>query len=745
MRDYSSLYGSRVDSTDPAFPTGKALDRGIPGTGTPAVEAWVNDIWGFHQALLDAADGSTANGDEEGVGQGQLLDAVLRLLVGNSGAVFSSITNMTSGSTLNGQTVPATEGQKWAVIQRGLLQEFTVTTSAADVDLGGGLWAQLDAVASDLFTTELLTSSLELVSGVAIPSKGWSQAGEGAALWAKTGVTGGTPSQTPSQLNDGKLTDGNGDEWALVFDGQLTPYDVGYERSVTTSSNTSAFKAAVTAAKSKGARLQLAAGVHALTEQIDLDDRLSIYGNSRQDCQIFFTGTPVTTVQTYKTWRIEYDSGDFTSSSDDALAVGFKVTGAQVHIQDVRITGDATYTTPAPVSTPLASYPVEATYAAGVMQQVTDFSMTRVTIDGEWGLGGHYVDGSKPTGNTANDRGAYYNCKYYGRYGLRIEGAYGQPVSGDDYLDLAASDTRGAGGVSDLGFYNCQFFDSHFLVETDLGNRYVRQADSGALFIHGQVEANSAKRIQGIRFYNCRAACVKDQNILRLNYCNRVEFSGLHTEKASGTAYDTDGTTSLSVSDFRLFSTGNSQNLKFFAGEKSGETDALTYSDGTDTLISLFARDDGTTPSESLIANNLKDSGAWTPVVAGASVAGSQTYSNQTGRYTRIGSLVFAQCRVSLSLFDGATSGNIQVRGLPYTCVAGSGNEVSGSVGFLNNLNLNAGYTQLLCSINDGNDYFDLWQAGDNVGASQINAGNFNSSTGVFLSIVYETSEPTGV
>ncbi len=73
----SALYGAQVDTSDPAFPLGKARNDTVPGdgTGTPGDKKWVNDIWGFQQALLAAAS-ITASGDPDKVGASQYLEAV---------------------------------------------------------------------------------------------------------------------------------------------------------------------------------------------------------------------------------------------------------------------------------------------------------------------------------------------------------------------------------------------------------------------------------------------------------------------------------------------------------------------------------------------------------------------------------------------------------------------------------------------------------------------------------------------
>ena len=75
MQIYKNLYPTRTDSSDPGYPSGKAIDAVAEGTGTPATAAWVNDLWGAFQAILDDA-GMAANATPEQVGSSQILDAI---------------------------------------------------------------------------------------------------------------------------------------------------------------------------------------------------------------------------------------------------------------------------------------------------------------------------------------------------------------------------------------------------------------------------------------------------------------------------------------------------------------------------------------------------------------------------------------------------------------------------------------------------------------------------------------------
>jgi hypothetical protein len=72
----SARYPAQTDA-DPGYPQGKARNAVTfqDGTGTPLERDWVNDLWGFLQALLSAAS-ITPSGSPDEVGASEYLDAV---------------------------------------------------------------------------------------------------------------------------------------------------------------------------------------------------------------------------------------------------------------------------------------------------------------------------------------------------------------------------------------------------------------------------------------------------------------------------------------------------------------------------------------------------------------------------------------------------------------------------------------------------------------------------------------------
>ncbi len=86
------------------------------------------------------------------------------------------------------------------------------------------------------------------------------------------------------------------------------------------------------------------------------------------------------------------------------------------------------------------------------------------------------------------------------------------------------------------------------------------------------------------------------------------------------------------------------------------------------------------------------EKGSWTPVFEGSTVAGSHTYSEQAGRYIRIGDMVFVNYRINISTKDAAMDGDIRISGLPFTSEGTALNFNSGSIDESNHIN----YTDLL-------------------------------------------------
>jgi hypothetical protein len=99
--------------------------------------------------------------------------------------------------------------------------------------------------------------------------------------------------------------------------------------------------------------------------------------------------------------------------------------------------------------------------------------------------------------------------------------------------------------------------------------------------------------------------------------------------------------------------------------------------------------------SSATAANLLDDyeEGSWTPVLGGYSGTSGQSYSYQSGKYTKIGRCICITFNIGLST-KGTISGSLIVSGLPFTTSNASGFWDQGvTIGYSNNLNLTADHT----------------------------------------------------
>lgn len=93
------------------------------------------------------------------------------------------------------------------------------------------------------------------------------------------------------------------------------------------------------------------------------------------------------------------------------------------------------------------------------------------------------------------------------------------------------------------------------------------------------------------------------------------------------------------------------------------------------------------TQNPSTDVNTLDDyeEGSWTPVLGGSGGTSGQTYNIQVGSYVKIGKLVTATFRMSLTALGTVTT-DVQVQGLPFTSASTSNGSAAMVVGRWGNL-----------------------------------------------------------
>lgn len=134
-------------------------------------------------------------------------------------------------------------------------------------------------------------------------------------------------------------------------------------------------------------------------------------------------------------------------------------------------------------------------------------------------------------------------------------------------------------------------------------------------------------------------------------------------------------------------------------------------------------------------------SGTWTPTLAGQTTAGAQTYSVQEGFWRLVGDLCFVNWRLTMTAKDGATAGNLLLKGLPFASMsAGHANQAI-TLAEWSNLTLGAGFTDVTLRINLGSTDVLFIRNGSGVAADVISsATGLAAGTEVCGSGVYRVS-----
>jgi hypothetical protein len=140
------------------------------------------------------------------------------------------------------------------------------------------------------------------------------------------------------------------------------------------------------------------------------------------------------------------------------------------------------------------------------------------------------------------------------------------------------------------------------------------------------------------------------------------------------------------------------------------------------------------TPVASSNANCLDDyeEGTFTPTISGSTVAGVGTYSNQIGRYTKIGNQVTVWIRISWSAHTG--TGDMRISDLPFTIANVNNLGPSAAIGYSANITLTAGNYLMLFG-NVGTTRIDFWQTPTGGGAT--GTVSMDSSADIGITMTY--------
>jgi hypothetical protein len=135
--------------------------------------------------------------------------------------------------------------------------------------------------------------------------------------------------------------------------------------------------------------------------------------------------------------------------------------------------------------------------------------------------------------------------------------------------------------------------------------------------------------------------------------------------------------------------------------------------------------------------NTLDDyeEGTWTPVLAGSTTPGTQTYTWQKGTYTKIGNRVFGQCEIIINVKDAATAGSLRITGLPFASNS-NGGIPQGCCAVGSSLTLTALYYYISGTVENGASYINLRQHGS-AALLTVPDTNFANGTQIVVSFNY--------
>ncbi|MDF2948157.1 MAG: hypothetical protein K0R07_167 [Sedimentibacter sp.] len=132
------------------------------------------------------------------------------------------------------------------------------------------------------------------------------------------------------------------------------------------------------------------------------------------------------------------------------------------------------------------------------------------------------------------------------------------------------------------------------------------------------------------------------------------------------------------------------------------------------------------------------DEGSWTPILAGQTTAGTNTYSAQVGKYYKMGKFVHVEFGITMTAKDAAMAGNVQLKGLPFAASSGSiVGMATMKIGRYDNITFGTGYTELSGYVSGGTNFGYLTQGGSAKTYSALTTSNLASNSTLYGSADY--------
>ena len=155
-----------------------------------------------------------------------------------------------------------------------------------------------------------------------------------------------------------------------------------------------------------------------------------------------------------------------------------------------------------------------------------------------------------------------------------------------------------------------------------------------------------------------------------------------------------------------------------------GLSNGVVFGNAAGTQIGRLDGDGLKFGTDTAAANGLDDyeEGTYVPRLEGVASAGTATYSQQVGRYTKVGNLVTIVGYLSWSSHTG--TGNMIMRGLPYTTTQSGAiyNSLASTAAMASGVTLGSGYTQIhmYYPTYSSNDYIEFYRTGGGVAWAQV-------------------------
>ena len=175
----------------------------------------------------------------------------------------------------------------------------------------------------------------------------------------------------------------------------------------------------------------------------------------------------------------------------------------------------------------------------------------------------------------------------------------------------------------------------------------------------------------------------------------------------------TSGTDNFTIADGNLVIGTSGHGIDFGATSNTSQTGATT----TNEVLSDY------------------EEGSWTITIQVDNYNFNGSYSQQAGRYIKIGSMV--HCVGYLQLTNkGNDNGTVSVKGLPFTTSAGgNGTRGSGVVGYYQGVN--SSLDQPMCILVEQNDTKITMRESGSSGSLSLPASDIQDSFGMFFNVTY--------